>query len=236
MFRLITIFFISILLHSNLFAFEEFKASYGMYFSGIKVAEETRILKKDKDIYTYSSYAKTSDFGKIFGDWKITSKSIINHENGFIDLESFVSKETKNNKPDENIRVAFKKHGKLIISSQRNKQKRTETFELDIQPLDPLSFILILSEDLKDGIKFSEKKYLFADGKKNRIIYIERGENLVMKFQDKDYKVIPLKFSNDKYSIIAFFAPSLKYVPIKIEKQTKNKKFSYRLENLEFYK
>jgi len=57
-----------------------------------------------------------------------------------------------------------------------------------------------------------------------------------MKFQEKDYKVIPLKFSNDKYSITAYFAPNLKYVPIQIEKQTKNKKFSYRLENLEFYK
>jgi len=235
MFRL-TIFFASILLHSSLFAFEEFKASYGMYFSGIKVAEETKILKKDKTIYTYSSSAKTSDLGKLFGDKKITSKSIINHGNGFIDLESFISKETEKNKPDENIRVAFKKHGKLIISSQRNKQKSTETFELDLQPLDPLSSTLILSKNLKDGINFSEKKYLYADGKKNRIISIERFENLVMKFQEKDYKVIPMKFSNEKYSIIAYFAPSLKYVPIQIEKQTKNKKFSYRLENLEFYK
>ena len=105
-----------------------------------------------------------------------------------------------------------------------------------LQPLDPLSSTLILSENLKDGINFSEKKYLYADGKKNRIISIERLENLVMKFQEEDYKVIPLKFSNDQYSVVAFFAPSLKYVPIKIEKQTKNKKFSYRLENLEFYK
>ena len=235
MFRL-TIFLTSILLHFNLFAFEEFKASYGMYLSGVKVAEETRILKKDKAIYTYSSSAKTSDLGKLFGDRRITSKSIINHGNEFIDLESFVSKKTEKNKPDENIRVAFKKHGKLIISSQRNKQQSTETFELDLQPLDPLSSTLILSENLKDGINFSEKKYLYADGKKNRIISIERLENLVMKFQEKDYKVIPLKFSNDQYSVVAFFAPSLKYVPIKIEKQTKNKKFSYRLENLEFYK
>ena len=235
MFRL-TILFISILIHSNSFAFEEFKATYGMYLSGIKFAEEIRILNKEKDIYTFSSSAKASNLGKLFSDKKITSKSIINHENQFLDLESFVSKENEKNKPDENIRVAFKKHGKLIISSQRNKQKSTETFELDIQPLDPLSFTLILSEDLKDGIKFSEKKYLFADGKKNRIISIERGENLVMKFQEKDYKVIPLKFSNDKYSVVAFFAPSLEYVPLEIEKQTKNKKFSYRLENLEFYK
>ena len=235
MFRL-TIFLISFLLHSNLFAFEEFKASYGLYLSGIKVAEETRILKRDKAIYTYSSSAKTSDLGELFGDRKITAKSIINHQNEFIDLESYVSKETAKNKPDENIRVAFKKHGKLIISSQRNKQKSTETFELDIQPLDPLSSTLILAENLKDGIKFSEKKYLYADGKKNRIISIERLKNLTMKFQEKDYKVIPLKFSNDKYSIIAYFAPSIKYVPIHIEKQTKSKKFSYRLENLEFYK
>ena len=107
MFRL-TIFFVSILLHSSLFAFEEFKASYGMYLSGIKVAKETRILKKDKTIYTYSSSAKTSDLGKLFGDKKITSKSIINHGNEFIDLESFVSKEIEKNKPDENIRVAFR--------------------------------------------------------------------------------------------------------------------------------
>ena len=235
MFRL-TIFLTSILLHFNLFAFEEFKASYGMYLSGIKVAEETRILKRDKAIYTYSSSAKTSDFGKLFGYRKITAKSIINHLNEFIDLESYVSKETEKNKPDENIRVAFKKHGKLIISSQRNKQKSTETFELDIQPLDPLSSTLILAENLRDGIKFSEKKYLYADGKKNRIISVERLENLVMKFQAKDYKVIPLKFTNDKYSVVAFFAPSLKYVPIEIEKQTKNKKFSYRLEDIEFYK
>ena len=235
MFRL-TIFFISILPLSNLYAFEEFKASYGIYLSGIKVAEETRILKKDKAIYTYSSSAKTTELGKLFGDTKITSKSIINHGNEFIDLESFISKETENNKPDESIRVAFKKHGKLIVSSQRNKQKSTETFELDLQPLDPLSASLILSEDLKDGIKFSEKKYLYADGKKNIIISIERLENLTMKFQEKDYQVIPLKFYNEKYSIIAYFAPSLKYVPIGIEKQTKNKKFSYRLENLEFYK
>jgi len=235
MFRL-TIFLISFLLHSNLFAFEEFKASYGLYLSGIKVAEETRILKRDKAIYTYSSSAKTSDLGKLFGDRKITAKSIINHQNEFIDLESYVSKETEKNKPDENIRVAFKKHGKLIISSQRNKQKSTETFELDLQPLDPLSSTLILAENLKGGIKFSEKKYLYADGKKNRIISIERLEDLTMKLQEKDYKVIPLKFSNDKYSIIAYFAPSIKYIPIHIEKQTKSKKFSYRLENLEFYK
>ena len=235
MFRL-TIFLTSILLHFNLFAFEEFKASYGMYLSDVRVAEETRILKKNKDIYTFSSSAKTSDLGKLFGDRKITSKSIINHGNEFIDLESFVSKETNKNKPDENIRVSFKKHGKLIISSQSNKQKSTETFELDLQPLDPLSSSLILSEDLKDGIKFSEKKYLYADGKKNRIVSVERLENLVMKFQAKDYKVIPLKFTNDKYSVVAFFAPSLKYVPIEIEKQTKNKKFSYRLEDIEFYK
>ena len=57
-----------------------------------------------------------------------------------------------------------------------------------------------------------------------------------MKLQEEDYKVIPLKFYNDKYSVVAYFAPSLKYVPIKIEKQTKNKKFSYRLEDIEFYK
>ena len=235
MFRL-TIFLVSILLHSSLFAFEEFKASYGMYISDIKVAEETRILKKDKTIYTFSSSAKTSELGKIFGDRKITSKSIIYHGNDFIDLESFISKETEKNKPDKNIRVVFKKHGKLIISSQRNKQKSTETFELELQPLDPLSSTLILSKDLKDSIKFSEKKYLYADGKKNRIISIERLEDLTMKLQEKDYKVIPLKFSNDKYSIIAYFAPSIKYIPIHIEKQTKSKKFSYRLENLEFYK
>ena len=157
MFRL-TIFLISTLLHFNVFAFEEFKAVYGMYLSDIKVAEESRILKKNKDIYTYSSSAKTSDLGKLFGDRKITSKSIINYGNEFIDLESFVSKVTEKNKPDENIRVAFKKHGKLIISSQRNNQKSTETFELDLQPLDPLSSSLILSENLKDGINFSEKK------------------------------------------------------------------------------
>jgi len=235
MFRL-TILFISILIHSNSFAFEEFKATYGMYLSGIKFAEETRILNKDKDIYTFSSSAKTSDLGKLFSDKKITSKSIIKYENHFIDLESFVSKETEKSKPGENIRVAFKKHGKLIISSQRNKQKSTETFELDIQPLDPLSFTLILSEDLKNNIDFSEKKYLFANGKKNKIISIERLENMVMKFQQKDYKVIPLKFSNEKYSIIAFFAPSLKYVPIEIKKLTNNKSFFYKLENLEFYK
>jgi len=235
MFRL-TIFFISILLHSSLFAFEEFKASYGMYLSGVKVAEETRILKKEKAIYTYSSSAKTSDLGKLLGDRKITSKSIINLGNEFIDLESFVSKETENNKTNENIRVAFKKHGKLIISSLRNKQKSTETFEQDLQPLDPLSSTLILSENLKDGVNFSEKKYLYVDGKKNKIISIERLANLVMKFQEKDYKVIPLKFSNDKYLIIAYFAPSLKYVPIQIEKQTKNKKFSYKLEDIDFYK
>ena len=235
MFRL-TIFLVSTLLHFNLFAFEEFKASYGMYLSDVRVAEETRILKKNKDIYIFSSSAKTSDLGKFFGDRKITSKSIINHGNGFIDLESFISKETERNKPDENIRVAFKKHGKLIISSQRNKQNSTETFELDLQPLDPLSSTLILSENLKNGINFSEKKYLYADGKKNRIISVEQLENLVMKFQAKDYKVIPLKFSNEKYSVVAFFAPSLEYVPLEIEKQTKNKKFFYRLEDIEFYK
>jgi len=235
MFRL-AISLVSILLHFNLFAFEEFKASYGMYLSDVRVAEETRILKKNKDIYIFSSSAKTSDLGKFFGDRKITSKSIINHGNGFIDLESFISKETERNKPDENIRVAFKKHGKLIISSQRNKQNSTETFELDLQPLDPLSSTLILSENLKNGINFSEKKYLYADGKKNRIISVEQLENLVMKFQAKDYKVIPLKFSNEKYSVVAFFAPSLEYVPLEIEKQTKNKKFFYRLEDIEFYK
>ena len=76
-----------------------------MYLSDIKVAEETRILKKDKTIYTFSSSAKTSDLGKLLGDRKITSKSIINYANKFIDLESFVSKETEKNKPDENIEL-----------------------------------------------------------------------------------------------------------------------------------
>ena len=207
-----------------------------MYLSGIKVAEETRILKKDNDIYTYSSSAKASDLGKFFGDRKITSKSIINHGNEFIDLESFVSKETENNKPNENIRVAFKKHGKLIISSQRNKEKSTETFELDLQPLDPLSSTLILSENLKDGIIFSEKKYIYSNGKKNRMISIKKLNKRVMKYKEKDYEVIPLKLSDEENSIIFFYAPSLKYVPIQIEKQTKNKKFSYRLEDIEFYK
>jgi len=232
----LTILSLSFLIHSSLLAFDEYKANYGVYLLGTKIADETRILKRDKDIYILSSIASTSDLGKLFGDRKIVSKSIINFANKFIDLESFTSKETEKNKLIEIIRVAFKKHGKLIISSQLNKHNSTETFELGLKPLDPLSSSLILSEALKKNINFSEKKYIYSNGKKNRMISINKLDKQVMKYKEKDYEVIPLKLSDEENSIIFFYAPSLKYAPIEIEKQTKNKMFSYKLENLEFYK
>ena len=74
----LTILFLSFLIHSSLLAFDEYKANYGVYLLGTKIAEEIRILKRDKDIYTFSSLAITSDLGKFFGDRKIISKSIIN--------------------------------------------------------------------------------------------------------------------------------------------------------------
>ena len=232
----LTILFLSFLIHSSLLAFDEYKANYEVYLLGTKIADETRILKRDKDIYTFSSLASTSDLGKLFGDRKIISKSIINFANKIIDLESFTSKETEKNKLSEIIRVAFKKHGKLIISSQRNKHNSTETFELGLRPLDPLSSSLILSEALKNNINFSEEKYIYSNGKKNRMISIKKLDKRVMKYKEKDYEVIPLKLSDEESSIIFFYAPSLKYAPIEIEKQTKNKMFLYKLENLEFYK
>ena len=68
------------------------------------------------------------------------------------------------------------------------------------------------------------------------MISIKKLDKRVMKYKEKDYEVIPLKLSDKENSIIFFYAPSLKYAPIEIEKQTKNKMFSYKLENLEFYK
>lgn len=191
-----------------------FKATYKLYYSGMEVAETERsISKTGNDEYIYRSESRTIGLAAVFRDDHIVEQSqwrVIDRQLYPLDY-SYVRK----GKKDREVMIHFDWDKDLITSQVNNKTRQTP---LESGVLDKLLYQYAIMRDLQNG-HFPET-YMIADGgKKMQPYYFNPMGEEKIKTPLGDLDTIKVQHTkpNDTRKLVFWFAPELKYMPVKIE-------------------
>lgn len=212
---------ILLFLSLEVFALTPHKINYSLEINGWKVADEVRILRKENGRWTYSAEAKTIGIAKLFKDRQIRAISKFTINNFGVDAINYQKIEASGNKIYKNI--------KLKLNSKNQKAStKTKTWKLKkSNVVDPLSLFLALSYDLKNQPQQVQFNYQEADGKRlKHRSYHKIGFDII---NIKDRKIKTIKISDGK-NLNAWFAPSLDFLPILIEKDDNASKYRYQMQ------
>lgn len=190
-----------------------FSAEYKLYAKSLPVGQGTRTLTRRKDgKWVFETIAKTTGFVAFFKSMRIEERSIFTKDNRKIRPLEYTYKQ-KGSKARFN-QLSFdwdKKQAKNTFKQQ------TKMITLKRGTLDRVLYQVLLMQDLKQGKR--QVSYRVADKGKIKIyipslIGTERIETGVGELDTLKYE---RRSSNSKRRTIFWCAPSLHYLPVRVE-------------------
>jgi hypothetical protein len=191
-----------------------FKATYKLYYSGMEVGETERsISMTGNDEYIYRSESRTVGLAAVFRDdhiveqsqWRVIERQIYPLDYSYV----------RTGKKDREVMIHFDWDNNLITSRVKNKTRETP---LESGVLDKLLYQYAIMRDLQNG--HFPKSYMIADGGKSMQIYnFDRMGEEKVNTPLGDLNTIKVQNTkpNDTRKLVFWFAPELKYMPVKIE-------------------
>ena len=220
----------------NSYAFNDYEARYGLYFLGLKIAEENRHLEVKGEIIKYYSKARTKNIGKLFEDSQIEAESTLTINNNIIEPKSYTSKVYKQGKIQEVLYTEFLEKDNILIISQQKNNGKIRVYEKNYKDyLDPLSSFLVIPNKIQSNYDIGLRTFLYSDGKRMKEFKLKALNTVEELFNKKQISLFPVEMQESKdEKITIFFAKELNYLPFKIVKEDNGKSFEYRLEKINF--
>jgi len=195
-----------------------FSAEYKLYAKSLRVGQGIRTLTHRKDgKWVFETVAKTTGFIAFFKSISIEERSIFTKENQKIRPLEYTYRQ-KGSKSRFN-RLSFDWARKQARNTFKN---QTKMIALKRGTLDRVLYQVLLMQDLKQGKRYLS--YRVADKGKLKIyipslIGTERIQTGVGKLDTLKYE---RRSSNSKRRTIFWCAPSLHYLPVRVEHVSKN--------------
>ena len=191
-----------------------FNATYKLFSRGLEIAQMERSLQKQgEDGYTYTSITDTVGLVAMFhkdhiveeSRWKIVDNQIYPQYYTYI---------RNGGKKTRRINIDFDWSGR-IINNVVNERRRQMPLRVGI--LDKLLYQYALMRDL--GNNPAEITYEVTDGGKMKIYHFVKMEDELLKTPLGPVQTVKLQKvgQDDKSRLIFWAAPSLEYLPVKVE-------------------
>ena len=211
-------------------AIPDFSAQYSMNVKGLPAGDMTRTLSTDANgIRTLYSRTKAKGLFAFFKPDLIEETSTWTHDNNGIQPISYLYQRT-GGKKDKIITIDFDWMNKL---AQTNKNGQQKSFDINSDTSDKLIYQIILMTDLAN--KKTSFSYPIATEDKVKTYDIELlGEEIVSTSMGNinAVKLLRKRSSENKRQTTLWCAPSLNYLPVKLEHIEKGTAFVATLENL----
>jgi len=228
----ITIFtLLSIICLQSVFASDlppPFTAQYSLYAEGLPIGEGTRSLVYEKDgKIRLESSSRTTGLTALIRDDRITENSVFMLKEGKIQpLEYHYHHKSSKRKKFEDIQFDWQR--KKVVYKDK---KKTTILKLEDEVLDKLLYQLILMMDLKQG-KRTLKYKVISKGKIKTYTLESLGKE---KIDTGLGQLEALKYQrvSDNRSTVIWCAPSLQYLPIRVDHVEKGSTMSMTLESVQ---
>lgn len=195
-------------------------AHYSLALNGWNLANESRILQKNANLYTYTAHAQTTGLAKFIKDYQIDAKTnfIINGKG--VDAKNYHLLEKDGDKIKKNVNLSINSKAQTVSSN--DKIWHTEKGNI----VDSISLFLALANDLKNHPQQTQFDYQVADGKKIKQRHYEKISTESLLIQNKPIKTIKI---TDNKGLEAWFAPIYDYLPVLIKKDDDGNQYQYQL-------
>ncbi|ABL02046.1 hypothetical protein Rmag_0264 [Candidatus Ruthia magnifica str. Cm (Calyptogena magnifica)] len=233
--KLLTLIIFTILINSTAHALKAHTANYKLSINGFKIAEEVRTLYKLDKHYFYTANARTSGLAAFIKDYSIAASSIFSSNPQGVDAIHYQIIEKEDGKLVKNydIDIHSKNHSIMPILTKTQSKIRTWHSKSG-NIVDPLSLFLALSNDLKHNPNQSIFTYQVTNGKSIEQHQYKRTNGHFLKINNQSIKAIKVNRINANNSNIkAYFLPKYQYLPVLIEQNKGNKRYTYTLTDLQ---
>ena len=200
-----------------------FEAVYEVGNNLIKAGTAKLSLTRNNDLWTYT--LKTSPRGvlKLAGKGKIEEQSTfrIQREDGELLIEPQTYRFRQDNEKRRQVDATFDWQNRTMTHSYRGIEE-TETFDEPV--IDRLSATLLMMNLLRHGFESAELQ-VFDTGRMKSVAFNNIGmETLDTPLGEiETFRVINNKVDDDVRRTTTWFAPSLDYIPVKIEQLKRGK-------------
>lgn len=188
-----------------------FEANYEVHYTGFYIGDSNRALtRQDPDSWTYKSYTEPKGVAAAFVADKVNETSKIRMVNNRFQPE-FYDYHQYGGKDKVKFRLDFDWQANKLSNSYKN-----ETFPLEAETHDLLSFQIQLMSDLQAGKK--SVSYTIADKKRIDTYHLKLSKTEQIETPLKSFSTIKL-ISNkirNKLQFIFWCAPELDYLPVKV--------------------
>jgi len=222
---------LSVIYSQSIFASDlppPFTAQYSLYAEGLPIGEGTRRLVYEKQgKMRLESSSHTTGLTALFRDDRITENSVFTIENGKIQpLEyHYRHKSSKRQKFED---VTFDWQRKKVTYKDKEK---TTIFALENDVLDKLLYQFVLMQDLKQG-KRNFKYKVISKGKIKTYVLEFLGKEKISTGLGELEALKYQRVSNNRSTVI-WCAPSLQYLPIRVDHIEKGNTLSLTLESVQ---
>lgn len=226
--RFIAIVF-SLFFVSQVNALEPFNAHYKLYFKGVEIGEGVRRLSKNEDQYLFESQAHSTGFAAVLYKAKIIEASTFKWlDKQFTPIHYRYSYQTKKRNKEMDVSFDWQKK---IAENHSPSQPWKVAIEKGVS--DKLLYQLQVMQDLAMGKR--ELSYVVADkGRLKTYQPVFMGEEKIKtgmgELNTLKYRYVS---ENKKRSTTLWCAPTLQYLPVRVEHIEKGDSLEMRLQKVE---
>nr|BBA26277.1 conserved hypothetical protein [bacterium symbiont of Abyssogena mariana] len=233
--RVLALIIFTILINPTMYALKAHTANYKLSINGFKIAEEVRTLHKLDKHYFYTANARTSGLAAFIKDYSIAASSTFSANRQGVNAIHYQIIEQEDGELVKNYAIDIHSKNHTVVSILTKTQPKIKTWHSkDGNIVDPLSLFLALSNDLEHNPNQSIFTYQVANGKSIEQHQYKRTNGHLLKINDQSVKAIKVSRINaNNNNIKAYFLPKYQYLPVLIEQNKGNKRYTYTLTNLQ---
>lgn len=176
-------------------------------------------LTRDEDLWTYSLSTTPRGILKLAGKGQIDEQSTFRlaREDGELLIEPQTYRFRQDDERRRQVDATFDWENKTITHSYRGKEQ-TESFDKPV--IDRLSATLLMMNQLRRGFESAELE-VFDTGRMKQVAFTNAGEETLDTplGEIETIRVINSKIGDSSRQTTTWFAPSLDFIPIKIEQR-----------------
>lgn len=208
-----------------------FVATYDIEARGFKIGETQWRVDRVADGFIYETRTKAVGIAAFFSDKKVVQRSRWAPFEGRLKPAHY--RYDRSDRPDKNVIIDFDWNTGIAHNTRGGKTSR---LKVPADTVDKLSYVLQLMEDVQEGRRVIQ--YNIADGKNRVKVYTLRvagEERLDTALGTLDTIKVIRDRQDDERETVTWMAPSLGFVPVRIEHQERDgEEVTIRLRSLSY--
>ena len=206
-----------------------FNAEYYVLRNDSKIGERTHTLNKDKNGYLYESRMHTTGLAALLKSGEVTERSYWQLQNNYIQPQRYEYLDSSDD--SRTAKLIFDWPNLRITNRVGNKPW---SMDLPLHAQDKFGYMLALMHDLQQGNTTPE--YKIADGGRLKTYrFINTGKVLLDTKLGKleTIKLQRIRVGKKNRKVFIWCAPSLGYLPVKIERHKKGTIYTMLIQKIE---